>query len=64
MSQFRERGLVIKDWAASHGFHHEVVYAVLAGRSKCLRGQSHRVAVALGLKPSLDQGGPMSTPPG
>jgi gp16 family phage-associated protein len=47
---FVEQGLAVSEWAISRGFNPALVYAVLHGRRKCLRGQSHRIAVALGLK--------------
>ena len=47
---FRENGLTVADWSADRGFNPALVYAVLKGERKCLRGQSHRIAVALGLK--------------
>ncbi|MBI5006077.1 MAG: DNA-binding protein [Nitrosomonadales bacterium] len=47
---FRLNGLNINSWAREQGFAPALVYAVLQGRRKCLRGQSHQIAVALGLK--------------
>ena len=41
----------IADWARMHQFRQDLVYAVLSGRSKCTRGESHRIAIELGLKP-------------
>ncbi len=49
---FREQGLTIAHWAAEHGFNAALTYAVVGGRRACLRGQSHEIAVALGLKPT------------
>lgn len=49
---FVDQGLAVSEWAEAHGFTTPLVYAVLHGRRKCLRGQSHRIAVALGLKAS------------
>lgn len=49
---FVEAGLSVTDWADTHGFRRESVYAVLSGRSKGRRGQAHKIAVALGLKGS------------
>lgn len=46
----RDHGLSVVDWAHERGFAVALVYAVLSGRRKCLRGESHRIAVALGLK--------------
>ena len=48
--QFRDTGINVKAWALSRGFNPALVYSVLRGERKCLRGQSHEVAVALGLK--------------
>lgn len=50
VQEFHELGLSISEWARSHGFSAALAYQVLSGRKKCLRGQSHQIAVALGLK--------------
>ncbi|WP_416759398.1 DNA-binding protein [Roseateles sp. So40a] len=47
---FHRRGVSIADWAKSRGFDADLVYVILGGKRKCLRGESHRIAVALGLK--------------
>lgn len=47
---FRARGLSIAQWAMEKGFNPTLVYAVLQGRRKCVRGQSFQIAVALRLK--------------
>jgi gp16 family phage-associated protein len=49
-AEFERKGLSIAGWARKHGVSRQVVYEVLAGRKKCKRGQSHKVAVLLGLK--------------
>lgn len=49
---FYDNGTNVKQWALAHGFNPGLVYSVLRGERKCLRGQSHQVAVALGLKSS------------
>lgn len=49
--EFRDSGTTIRDWARTHGFSERVVYTVLCDRRPGNRGESHRVAVALGLKP-------------
>ncbi|MDO8905427.1 DNA-binding protein [Hydrogenophaga sp.] len=49
--EFFLRGMSIADWARMHQFRQDLVYAVLSGRSKCTRGESHRIAIKLGLKP-------------
>lgn len=59
---FVDQGLAVSEWAEANGFTTPLVYAVLHGRRKCLRGQSHRIAVALGLKaPPEANPGPVST---
>jgi gp16 family phage-associated protein len=47
---FQDRGRTVVDWAIRRGFNPGLVNAVLHGRRKCVRGQSHAIAVALGLK--------------
>lgn len=44
------KGVSIAQWAVANGFSTGLVYEVLAGRKKCLRGQAHEIAVKLGLK--------------
>lgn len=50
---FATHGVSISDWAAEKNVNKDVLYAVLRGKSRCLRGESHRIAVLLGLKPSF-----------
>lgn len=45
-------GISVRSWAAANNFSAATVYAVLNGRSRARWGESHRVAVALGLKPA------------
>lgn len=47
---FEDSGISVAEWARARGFSTSLVYQVLEGRRKCLRGQSHRIAVALGIK--------------
>jgi len=47
---FHENGISVAEWSARHGFSSALVYAVMKGQRKCLRGESHRIAVMLGLK--------------
>lgn len=49
-SWFRDNGIAIADWSVERGFNVSLVYAVVSGKRKCLRGESFRIAVALGLK--------------
>jgi len=48
---FENAGISVSEWADSHGFRRENVYAVLSGRTRGRRGEAHRIALALGLKP-------------
>lgn len=50
VADFRSNGVAIAAWAESNGFSPALVYAVLRGERKCLRGQSHQIAKALGMK--------------
>lgn len=43
-------GTNISEWANRHGFSPKLVHAILQGRRRCARGQSHRIAILLGLK--------------
>lgn len=48
--EFERKGISIASWARANGFETNLVFEVLAGRKKGVRGQSHRIAVKLGLK--------------
>jgi len=50
---FEITGISVAEWARVRGFSTGLVYQVLDGRRKCMRGQSHQIAVALGLKPGV-----------
>lgn len=50
--RFWLEGETIADWANKHGFSAATTYSLLAGRLRARRGEAHRIAVALGLKPS------------
>lgn len=47
---FEDSGVSVSEWARENGFSAGLVYAVLQGKRKCMRGQSYRIAVALGLR--------------
>lgn len=47
---FTDQGVSVADWARHHRFSLPLVYAVLKGRNRASRGESHQIAVALGLK--------------
>lgn len=48
---FRARGESVGSWADKHNFRRQDVYRVINGRTPCWRGETHRIAVALGIKP-------------
>jgi len=48
--RFIDAGKSITEWADEHKFDRQAVYSVLDGRNKCLRGNGHLIALALGLK--------------
>lgn len=47
---FHRSGKSVVDFAREHGFYAGLVYEVLNGKRRCLRGQSHKIAVLLGIK--------------
>lgn len=49
-AEFDRAGVSKAAWARAHKVSRAVVYQVLAGKKKGLRGESHKVAVLLGLK--------------
>lgn len=48
---FKDQGIAVAQWAKEHKFNRQNVVDVLHGRSKCTRGEAHKIAVALGIKP-------------
>ena len=46
------QGISVKEFALRHQLNPSTVYAVLNGQKKCLRGEAHRSAVLLGIKPA------------
>ncbi|WP_455387575.1 DNA-binding protein [Petrachloros mirabilis] len=48
--ELAEFGITVSAWARARGFSPGLVHQVLAGRLPCKSGQSHDVAVELGLK--------------
>jgi|SRR5579871_6175514 len=51
--EFARRGLSISSWARQNGYSAPLVYQVLSGKNRGMRGQSHDIAVQLGLKAGL-----------
>jgi gp16 family phage-associated protein len=60
--RLERQGISIKDFALQNEIHPSTVYAVLNGQKKCLRGESHRAAVLLGIKEG-EAASPSATPP-
>jgi gp16 family phage-associated protein len=48
--EFQRKGVSVAAWARANGFETNLVFEVLSGRKKGVRGQSHKIAVKLGLK--------------
>lgn len=48
--QFAASGTNISEWARDRDFSVSLVQSVLTGRRACRHGESHRIAVALGIK--------------
>lgn len=53
--EFELRGEAISDWAEQEGFDKRNVYAVISGRNRGIRGESHKIAVRLGLKADFNK---------
>ena len=51
---FKAKGINVAEWARERGFSIELTRMVLAGKRKCMRGQSHQIAVALGMKARVE----------
>ena len=49
-SDLDKSGLTIAEWAKENGYSYQAVQRVLNGKAKYKRGQSHNIAVTLGLK--------------
>ena len=52
-AEFKKRGISVSEWARVRGVSAQLTYQILAGRKAAVRGQSHEIAVLLGLKPGL-----------
>ncbi len=50
-AEFLAYGITVSGWCREHGFSRMVVVDLLRGRGLGIRGECHRAAVALGLKP-------------
>lgn len=54
--EFADYGLSVSEWAKERGYSQALVYQVLNGNRKAIRGESHRIAVDLGLKAGKTKG--------
>ena len=50
IKEFRAKGVAIAAWARAEGFNPDLVYRVLRSKNVPSRGQSHLIALRLGLK--------------
>lgn len=56
-AEFHRTGKSVVSWAKEHGFYTQLVYKVLRGERPGLRGQSHKIAVLLGIKDGVIEDG-------
>lgn len=50
LADFKSAGITFSEWARANGFHRMTVVDLLRGARQGLRGETHRCAVALGMK--------------
>lgn len=50
LADFKNAGITLSEWSRANGFHRMTVVDLLRGTRQGLRGETHRCAVALGLK--------------
>lgn len=48
--QFQRDGISIAAWAAANNLSTPLIYEIFRGKRPCLRGESRRAAILLGLK--------------
>jgi len=48
--EFSRKGISLSSWAKENGVSKNLVYQVLKGKRQCRFGQSHKIAVLLGIK--------------
>lgn len=49
-AELQRKGVSITKWAVANGFSPNLVFEVLSGRRQPTRGQTHNIAVRLGIK--------------
>ena len=52
---FETDGISVAEWSRQNGFPSALVYRVLRGEAKCRRGETHKIAIALGIKAPASQ---------
>ena len=52
---FRAQGINVSQWCRERNINRQVVVDLLRGKRRGYRGEAHRAAVALGLKPNPEQ---------
>ena len=52
---FEANGISVAGWSRENGFPSALVYRVLRGEAKCRRGETHRIAIALDIKPKTSE---------
>jgi gp16 family phage-associated protein len=50
LAEFSRKGISVAAWARANGYDADLTRTILRGERACLRGQSHNIAVSLGLK--------------
>lgn len=48
--ELKRKGVSVTAWAIANGFNPNLVLMILSGQRKPARGQSHNIAVKLGIK--------------
>lgn len=49
-AELQRKGISVTQWAVANGFSPNLVFEVLSGRRTPTRGQTHNIAVTLGIK--------------
>ena len=49
-NEFLQAGRSVAEWARENRFNVNLVYGVLNGQRRAIRGQGHAIAVSLGIK--------------
>ena len=63
-ARLQYEGISVSQWCRENNCNQSLVYEILAGRKKCLRGMSHNIAVKLGIKAGVVTTRPGRVSPG